>query len=447
MIMASRSGYADVLVGLQYGDEGKARVVDHIAGDYDIVARFNGGANAGHTIATPQGAVRLRQVPSAVLHRAVSLYIGSGCAVGLAQLAEEIAMLEELGIQVQGRLAISDRCLVVQPLHVARDHAHGASIGTTGNGIGPCYADHALRAQGSERTSCQLRDLIQDSGAAFRQMTVAAARGGDPADAAALDAMRAAWPLLRNYVISDPGYLAQRVTQGARVLFEGAQSVMLDVTHGEQPWVTASHTVPAYAYVGGDLPCCYHRKTIGVAKAIVSRVGAGHFPSELGAQRSAVYCADAAHKGLGREQEAATHDPVALLAGDDPLHVGMAIRMLTGEYGTGTGRPRRIGLLDVAQLRRTVQLHGVDELFLNKCDALALFAQTRDPAIVVVDDEGPEGATRRFPAFAVDALPNHSADPLPPQLDALLRWLADTLGCRLRGVGLGPAREQMRLLA
>lgn len=446
MIMTSRSGYADVLVGLQYGDEGKARVVDHIAGDYDVVARFNGGANAGHTIATPQGAVRLRQVPSAVLHPAVSLYIGSGCAIGLAQLAEEIAMLAELGIQLQGRLAISERCLVVQPLHVARDCAQGASIGTTGNGIGPCYADHALRARGSERTSFQLRDLVQDAEAVFRQMAVAAGHDGDPVDAAAFDAMRSAWLLVRDYVISDSGYLAQRVAQGARVLFEGAQSVMLDVTHGEQPWVTASHTVPAYAYVGGDLPCRYHRKTIGVAKAIVSRVGAGRFPSELGAQRSAAYCADAAHQGIGREQEAAAHDPIALLAGDEPFHVGMAIRMLTGEYGTGTGRPRRIGLLDIAQLRRTVQQHGVDELFLNKCDALALFAQTRDPAILVVDD-GLESATRRFPAFAMDALPNHSADPLPPQLDVLLRWLADTLGCRLRGVGLGPAREQMRLLA
>lgn len=447
MTMASRSGYADVLVGLQYGDEGKARVVDHIANAYDIVARFNGGANAGHTIATARGPVRLRQVPSAVLHPAVSLYIGSGCAIGLAQLAEEIAMLAGLGIQLQGRLAISDRCLVVQPLHVSRDRAHGASIGTTGNGIGPCYADHALRARGGNRTSFQLRDLAQDSEAVFRQMALAAARDGRTADAAAFDAMRSAWPLVRDYVISDPGYLAQRVAQGERVLFEGAQSVLLDVTHGEQPWVTASHTVPAYAYVGGDLPCRYHRKTIGVAKAIVSRVGAGRFPSELGAQRSAAYCADAAKSGLGREQEIATHDPAALLAHDEPFHVGMAIRMLSGEYGTGTGRPRRVGLLDISQLRRTVQQHGVDELFLNKCDALALFARTRDPAIVVVDDDGPEGATRRFPAFSADALPVHPADPLPPQLDALLRWLTDTLGCRLRGVGLGPGREQMRLLA
>ena len=145
MNTATRAAYADVLVGLQYGDEGKARVVDHLAGEYDVIARFNGGANAGHTIVTPDGTLRLRQVPSGVLHPGVALYIGSGCVIGLQQLASEIEMLAGQGINLAGRLTISDRCPIVQPVHFLSDRQDGGQIGTTGNGIGPCYADLAAR--------------------------------------------------------------------------------------------------------------------------------------------------------------------------------------------------------------------------------------------------------------------------------------------------------------
>lgn len=335
---------------------------------------------------------------------------------------------------------------MVQPLHVALDREHGGTIGTTGNGIGPCYADHALRARDGTRTSFQLRDLLADSDAVFLQVAAASREHDADLD---ISRMRAAWAEIRNLVVSDPTFLSRRVQDGARVLFEGAQSVMLDITHGDQPWVTSSHTVPAYAYVGGDLPCRYHRKTIGIAKAIVSRVGSGPLPSELGAAQSAEYCASAAQRGLGRQQEALVYDPGLLLAGEDAFGLGVAIRMLTGEYGTGTGRPRRVGLLDVAQLRRAVQQHGIDELFLNKCDCLALFAQTPDHAIPLVDsdwtdNDGP--IIHRFAAFSAAALPRKPQDPLPPELDELLRWLASQLGCRLRGIGLGPAREQLRVL-
>lgn len=445
---ATKAGYADVLVGLQYGDEGKARVVDYLAGEYDVIARFNGGANAGHTIATSDGPLRLRQVPSGVLRPRASLYIGSGCVIGLQQLATEIEMLAAQGIDLGGRLTISDRCPIVQPLHVLADRHDGAQIGTTGNGIGPCYADLATRMRDGERSSFQLRDLVLDESRIFGQMTrLAAQRHGDSL-AAVVNGMRQAWKVVRPFVTDDPVALLRRVEAGANVLFEGAQSVMLDVVHGVQPWVTSSHTLPSYAYVGGDLPCRYHRKTIGVAKAIVSRVGSGPFPTELGAERSEAYCADAARKGCGRADEAATLDPLALFAEADEFSIGVAIRMLSNEYGTGTGRPRRVGLLDVAQLQLAVRQFGVDEVYLNKCDSLAAFALTRDRCIPVVAGARERGELRvaRFPAFGEDSIPTDATAPLPPQLQALLGWLADAIGRPLRGIGLGPERAQMRLI-
>jgi len=453
MTTPSRTGYADVLVGLQYGDEGKARIVDHLAGDYDVIARFNGGANAGHTIDAPGGALRLRQIPSGVLHPSLSLYIGSGCAIGLAELADEMAMLASRGISLHGRLNISDRCPLIQPAHVALDRDDGGSIGTTGNGIGPCYSDHAMRMRGGMRVAFQLRDLVADSEAVFRLLGECKKQGGTGAGAnarsSAVVRMRAAWRTVRDFVTSEPDHLGTLVEGGARVLFEGAQSVMLDVTHGDQPWVTSSHTVPAYAYVGGDLPAKYHRKTIGVAKAIVSRVGAGPFPSELGGTRSAQYCAAAAaHRG-DRYREAARHDPARLLASDDAFDIGTALRVLADEYGTVTGRPRRIGLLDVAQLRTTIRQHGIDEWFLNKCDCLAWFVDTRRQVIPLFDGAShrtTEPRIREFPAFSRNALPQRREDPLPPQLDALLHWLEGAVARRLRGVGLGPARDQLRFL-
>jgi len=444
---ATKAGYADVLVGMQYGDEGKARVVDHLAGEYDVIARFNGGANAGHTIATPEATLRLRQVPSGVLHPRVSLYIGSGCVIGLQQLASEIEMLAAQGIDLGGRLTISDRCPIVQPLHILDDRRDGAQIGTTGNGIGPCYADLATRMRGDERSSFQLRDLVLDEIRVFEQMMRLAAQRDDKDLSAVMQGMRQAWHVVQPFVTNNPVALLQKVEAGAKVLFEGAQSVMLDVVHGAQPWVTSSHTLPSYAYVGGDLPCKYHRKTIGVAKAIVSRVGSGPLPAELGAERSEAYCADAAREGRGRADEASRFDPLALLAEADAFSIGVALRMLSNEYGTGTGRPRRVGLLDVAQLQLAVRQFGVDEVYLNKCDSLAAFAQTRDRCIPVVVGTSDTGGMRvvRFPAFDEDAVPRDAASPLPPQLEALLEWLADALGRPLRGVGLGPERAQMRL--
>jgi len=442
--MKKVAGYADVLVGLQYGDEGKAKIVDLLAREYDIVARFNGGANAGHTVVTRQGTVKLRQIPSAVFYPDKLLYIGSGCAVGVVQLAEEIRSLEELGISLRGRLYVSSRCVLVQPSHIHFDQIHGKEIGTTGNGIGPCYADRALRMSDGRRISLQIRDLLRDSAAAFEMMyeRYAAQLGlhalhaeESHADTSML-ALQEAWDVVKAYVTDDPLFLVKRVDAGAHVLFEGAQSVLLDVMYGDQPYVTSSHTAPSYAYVGGDLPCRYHRKSIGVAKALMSRVGSGAFPSELGATRSEQYCQHAALNGIGAASEQAGFDALELLRSEDAFKQGIALRMLTGEYGTGSGRPRRVGLLDVGQLADVVALHGVDEIFLNKCDCLAYFSRTPQECVPVYAGKGSDRSIVNFPAFTLEG------EEIPFELLQILQFIEEQTACRIRCVGIGPGRDQ-----
>ncbi|WP_350029621.1 adenylosuccinate synthetase [Caballeronia sp. ATUFL_M1_KS5A] len=438
--MTMTRGYADVLVGLQYGDEGKAKIIDHLAHAYDIIARFNGGANAGHTVRTPLGSAKLAQVPSGAFHPDKLLYIGSGCAVNLEKLAGEINALERAGLTLDGRLLISGRCIVVQPVHVRMDVLHGSHIGTTGNGIGPCYADLALRMRSECRTVVQLRDLHENLDLAFGQMatydrlSAPCSKAHEAEIAATFHRLRAASTRILPFVTMDDLFLTRLVRAGKRVLFEGAQSLQLDVSLGDQPYVTSSHTSASFAYVGGDLSCHFHRKTIGVAKAIVSRVGAGPFPSEFGGMASASYCARAAKEGTGREAESARFDPRALLASGDPFELGIALRMLTDEYGTGSGRPRRIGALDVSQLADAVSRHAVDEIYLNKCDSLALFPNKASGAIPVFD----EASLRWFPSFAG---PLNAS--LPPSLRGLIAHIERRTGSRIAGIGTGPARDDI----
>lgn len=458
------TGFSDVLVGLQYGDEGKAKIVDAISAEYDIVARFNGGANAGHTVVTDALSISLAQVPSAVFHGDKLLYIGSGCAVSIEKLAQEIQQLEAVGVQLKNRLFVSGKCSVVQPVHLMQDQENRSKLGSTGNGIGPCYADRAIRMRRGSRVNIQICDMLNSEHAALalmRENWIHAVQGDHAAATEpgtepgvevdlAIKAMKEAWSVVAPYVTTDSSFLVSRVTAGARVLFEGAQSVLLDVVHGDQPFVTASHTLPSYAYVGGDLPCKFHRKTIGIAKAIVSRVGSGPFPSELGGARSATYCSEMAGQGAGRDEESVKFDAKALLKGDDDFGVGLAIRMMTGEYGTNSGRPRRIGLLDLVQLKRALDVSGTDELILNKCDCLELFSQSKRKNIPVVTGYnssvvGRELIIKAFPPFTIE--PENSSGQLPDALSEFLRFVESQLGCRITAVGTGPTRDHLVFLS
>ena len=193
--------------------------------------------------------------------------------------------------------------------------------------------------------------------------------------------LQAAFTKLQLYIQPDTLFLQKQIELGKRVLFEGAQSVMLDVTKGMAPYVTSSSTVAGAAFVGGDVSPKFHRKTIGVAKAIMSRVGNGPFISEFGGEESEKYCIDPLHT---KDYEAKTYNSEKLLVSDNPFEVGIALRMLGNEYGSTTGRPRRIGMLDLVQLAYTAKMNGVDMIFLNKCDLLIDFAKTKIKQIPIV---------------------------------------------------------------
>lgn len=461
-------GYSDVLIGLQYGDEGKARVVDALADHYDVIARFNGGANAGHTVVVGGTTLALKQVPSGIFHPNKILYIGSGCVVNLVKLVTEIQVVRKAGIDLRDRLFISGQASLIQPHHLVLDTAHGKAIGTTRNGIGPCYADRASRMCDERLLNVRLADVLANPEVVLQQIKENCLELPEALrpETGVIDEMilelKEALTSVQPYVTLDPLFLERRVRKGAKVLFEGAQSCMLDVTRGSVPYVTSSNTVAAAAYVGGDLSQRYHRKTIGVAKAFMSRVGHGPFPSELGGEASAHYCAEGDCLAHGKKNEA-HYNIEELLQSGDALKVGIALRVLSDEYGTGTGRPRRIGMLDTALLSHSVRMNGVDGIFLTKCDLLEVFERTPNRAIPVVrrylqkgkeidyvpmtdnEYEEVEPVISEIPAFSAAFESSPSFSELDTQLASFVRLVEEDAGVPIFGLGLGPERDQMLL--
>lgn len=457
-------GYSDVLIGLQYGDEGKAKVIDLLAKDYDIVARFNGGANAGHSIETDQGSISLNQVPSSIFQTHTLLYIGSGCVVNLEKLQKEVEKISAMKIEMKDRLFISDQAPVIQPHHILMDELMGGEIGTTKNGIGPAYSDKALRMEGKRLLTIKLGDLLDDPKTFFAQMKNNFIETLNKHDLPARDCeltlqhMQTALDFITPFVQRDTLWLQKKVAKGAKVLFEGAQSVMLDVTKGCVPFVTSSSTVAGAAYVGGDLSPNYHRKTIGVAKAIMSRVGFGPFASEFGGLESENYCMEEGGNSHNRDYEERTYDTTAYLQSENPFEVGIALRVLGREYGTVTRRPRRVGMLDLVQLTHAIRGNGVDLLFLTKCDLLQDFNKTKDGTIPLVtgyklNDEKidyvpgsnvsyrkVEPVVEKRDCFTLDTTITEW-EKLPPPLLTLLTEIEKKAKCKFLGIGTGPQRD------
>lgn len=463
-----KAGFSDVLIGLQYGDEGKARIIDTIAEEYDVIARFNGGSNAGHTIETGGIRISLHQVPSGVFYPQKLLYVGSGCVVNPVKLTAEIQEVEAAGIALDERFRLSGLATLVQPHHVLIDRLTGSAIGTTGQGIGPAYSDRAKRLDGGRLLNIRVGDLLSDRSKTFALVrenlvhTVNRRKLADIDIDRIMEEFAQTASAIVKYIEPDTLYMSKLVAKGLNVLFEGAQSFMLDVTKGSVPYVTSSATLAAAAYVGGDLPPKLHRKTIGVAKAIMSRVGWGPFASELGGTRSEHYCMKPAVDDV-RAAEAVL-DVDRLIASEDPFEVGIALRVLGNEYGATTGRPRRVGYLDLVQLAYAVRSNGVDELFLNKCDSLADYAKTRNGTMPVASgyrqnersiDYVPASAdayraidvlTEQLPCFDADISHARSTSQLPNELTSFIERI-ESIACPVRGIGVGPRREQYVLMS
>lgn len=460
-----KKGYADIVLGLQFGDEGKARVIDNLAQNYDIIARFNGGSNAGHTIENEKGKIALNQIPSGIFYPHTTLYIGSGCVVNIEKLADEIKKIKKLGIDLSKRLKISSQTTVVQPYHLILDELLGKTIGTTKNGIGPAYSGRAMRMRGEQLVNIRLADLVDNPKHFFEiiedSLKKVLSSHPELVSGSNMQSLKNSFEEIKPFIELDPLYMEKRVENGATVLFEGAQSVMLDVVKGSVPFVTSSNTTAASAYSGGDLSPKYHHKTIGVVKAIMSRVGHGPFPSEFGGEKSEKYTME---KENGQSKYTKTSelklDVEKLIKSDDPFEVGRALRILSGEYGTVTQRPRRVGYFDLVLLAHTIKSNGVDELIITKCDLLKEYSRTKSGKMPLITEYKLDGKTIDYvPAatsafyrvkpvifemksFSEDISDVRSFDKLPNELQEFVKEVEKVGGSKVVALGVGPKREQ-----
>ncbi len=336
-----------ITIGIQWGDEGKGKIVDLLAPQADVVARFQGGPNAGHTLILGERKTILHHIPSGILHEDTLCLIGNGTVVDAVELHEEIRLLEEAGIPVKERLRISDRCQLILPYHraldAARERARGAKrIGTTGRGIGPCYEDKACR-RGIRLCDLQSPDLDSRLTRNLHLVNFMLTEYLH-AEAISREEVEATLALAREHLlplaIDAPSLLHEKRKAGACILFEGAQGTMLDIDHGTYPFVTSSNTVAGAALAGLGVGPGAVEEVLGVAKAYMTRVGAGPFPTEL-------YNADDMHDAAGRHMAEAGH-----------------------EFGSTTGRPRRTGWFDAVVTRHAVRINGITGLAITKLDVL-----------------------------------------------------------------------------
>ena len=413
---------ATVIVGAQWGDEGKGKIVDLLAQDSDVVCRYQGGPNAGHTIIADGETFKLRQLPSGVISGKTSM-IGAGCVVDPEVLLAELDELETRGLD-PSVVVVSGNAHLIMPWHVAIDQASERrlgklQIGTTRRGIGPAYADKASRIGIRVQDVLDPKILRQKIEVALAEKNIWLERVYE-VEAFGLEEITSRYEgyaqRLRPFV-GDTSLLVDRaLREGKDVLFEGAQATLLDLDHGTYPFVTSSSTVAANAATGMGIGPTRIDRVIGVAKAYVTRVGAGPFPTEI----------------EGADQE--------------------RVRELGAEYGTVTGRERRCGWLDLVALRYAVRLNGITSLALTKLDVLSSFAEL--PVCVRYRVRGGE-ETDEFPAHQSDfhnARPVYDVLPgwetpldgeLPEAARSYVEFIERALEVDVSLVGTGAEREQV----
>jgi adenylosuccinate synthase len=371
---------ATVVVGAQWGDEGKGKIVDLLAQESDLVCRYQGGPNAGHTIIVDGETFKIRQVPSGVVSGKRSL-IGAGCVVDPEVLLGELDELADRGVD-PSIVAVSGNAHLIMPWHVAIDRASERrlgklQIGTTRRGIGPCYADKASRIGIRVQDVLDAKILRQKIEVALAEKNIWLERvyEVEPFDLEEIAGRYEGYAKrLRPYVADTSLIVDRALRDGDHVLFEGAQATLLDLDHGTYPFVTSSSTIAANAAAGMGIGPTRIDRVLGVAKAYVTRVGEGPFPTEI----------------EGAEQE--------------------RVRELGGEFGTVTGRIRRCGWLDLVALRYAVRVNGITSLALTKLDVLSDFAELP----VCVAYRLPSGEeTAEFPAHQSDF---HAAEPVYERL-------------------------------
>lgn len=421
---------AEVVVGAQWGDEGKGKVVDYLAERADYVVRFNGGDNAGHTIRAGRLELRLHILPSGVLRPGAAVVLANGVAVNPVRLVHELEELRRLGVN-EPRLFISERAHVILPYHIELDRAGeemrgGMRIGTTGRGIGPAFADKASRLGVTMGDLIDARSLREKLRLALA-VRKAALRAGGAGEVSLPEIERlclSAGRRLRRYICDTSALLNRALREGKRVLFEGAQGTLLDPDHGTYPYTTSSSAVAGAASVGAGIGPRQINRVIGVVKAYTTRIGAGPFPTELGG-----------------------------FMGEHLLKRG-------GEYGTTTGRARRCGWLDLVMLRHARDVNGLDALAITKLDVLGGLRRVRVATAYRYRGrrlEGYPASTRILSRVKPDyrvlegwpaldpsewaALAAGGLEALPRAALDYLDFLSSALETPLELVSLGPSRE------
>ncbi len=416
-----------VVLGTQWGDEGKGKIVDLLSRDADAVVRFQGGHNAGHTLVIDGHKTVLHLIPSGILHPAVECLIGNGVVLSLQALREEIEELEARGLEVRSRIGISPACAIIMPWHELLDHAREKArgkraIGTTGRGIGPAYEDKVARR--GLRTS----DLINPEGLTDKiehildyHNFVLTERFG--MEALSVDAMVEQALELGEYfagqVVDVSGRLYQLRDQGKRVMFEGAQGSLLDIDHGTYPYVTSSNTTVGGVCTGAGVGPNAIDYVLGITKAYVTRVGGGPFPTELFDEN------------------------------------GERLARRGAEFGATTGRPRRCGWLDAVALRRMVSLNGVTGFCVTKLDVLDGFEEIKICTAYRLNGElldAPpldahswadlEPVYESFPGWAESSRGATSMDQLPANAQSYLRVMEELCGAPVHIVSTGPDRAE-----
>jgi adenylosuccinate synthase len=416
-----------VVVGTQWGDEGKGKIVDWLTDHAQGVVRFQGGHNAGHTLVIGGKKTVLHLIPSGILRERVACYIGNGVVLSAPAFIEEIDTLEKAGIDVQSRLKVSEACPLILPHHIALDKAREAAkgagkIGTTGRGIGPAYEDKVARR------AIRLQDL-------FHRKRFAAKLGEvldlhnfmlknyfrvDTIDFnQTLDETLALAERIKPMVADVPRLLFEAQRAGHNLLFEGAQGTLLDVDHGTYPYVTSSNCVAGAAAAGAGVGPQNLHFVLGITKAYTTRVGSGPFPTEL----------------------------------DDD--VGRQLASRGNEFGSTTGRPRRCGWFDAAALKRSIQINGVSGLCVTKLDVLDGMERVQLGVGYkmngVARDILPFGAEmlsecepvyEEMPGWATSTVGITRYEDLPRQAQAYLKRLEEVCGVPVDMISTGPDREQ-----
>lgn len=422
---------AVAIIGAQWGDEGKGKVTDYLTAQADVVVRYQGGANAGHTVWIGEERFALHQVPTGLLRPGCLAVVGNGTVLEPERLVEELDDLVARGVDLSG-LRISDRAHVVLPVHRLQDRLEEEArletrIGTTGLGIGPAYVDKAARA------GLRMGDLLAGDLEARlapllnrKRRQLEGTYGVDLKEAPELDPAAVASRLQRAarrlvpFITDTSAILYQAEREGRRILLEGAQGSLLDLDHGTYPFVTSSNATAGGSLTGSGLGPRAITRLLGVAKAYTTRVGEGPFPTEL---------------------KDATGD---------------WLRERGQEFGTTTGRPRRCGWLDLVVLRYAVQVNGLTDLVLTKLDALSGLERLKIGTRYRVDGrelERPPARTdqmaraepiyEELPGWSEDLSRCRSFEELPRAARAYVERIEEAVGCPVSLISLGPERSQM----